>query len=116
MTRKGLTGGPGLDEWIRDLVDSGIGIDLRPGPAGSLDITPAPLPRLPRAIAAAVASSTLRERTARRIARTVDLTAEGRTAREIGVLIASEEGEAGPFSPKTVKDWRARARGLKPSG
>jgi hypothetical protein len=49
MTRKGLTGGPGLDEWIRDLVDSGIGIDLRPGPAGSLEITPAPLPPLPRA-------------------------------------------------------------------
>lgn len=72
----------------------------------------ASIPRT-RADAAAVASETLRERTARRVQRTVELTDEGKSAREIGRIIATEEGSA-EFPVSTVRGWRSRGKGSKP--
>jgi hypothetical protein len=66
--------------------------------------------RRPRWKAAADASERLRERTARRVRRTAELTDEGRTATQIGRIIASEEGEEEPHPETTVKGWRRRAR------
>lgn len=70
----------------------------------------------PRAATAAYASAVLRERTARRLRRVAQLTTDGKTARQIGEIIASEENSPAAFPDTTVKAWRTRARseGLLP--
>lgn len=71
--------------------------------------------RMTKAEAAAKASHGLHARTMRRAARAAELQAAGRTRREIGELIAQEEGQPTAFPVSTVRDWiRSASRG-KPS-
>jgi hypothetical protein len=69
---------------------------------------------LGRKQASEVGSVSLEARTARRVKRTAELTAEGLAARRIGEQIASEEGEREPFPISTVRTWRRLARRGKP--
>lgn len=68
---------------------------------------------LSRASASTVATDALEERTARRVRRTAELTAEGRTARQIGAIIASEEGASADFPVPTVRTWRGLAKRMR---
>jgi hypothetical protein len=95
-------------ELVAELVASG----LAPPTMGTVGATWSRQPRT-RAAAAAFATGHLRQRTERRIRRTAELTAQGLTAREIGRIIATEEGEE-PFAISTVKGWRGRGRGSQP--
>jgi hypothetical protein len=78
-----------------------------------LEFTPSPR-KLTRTQAAARGTESLVDRTARRVQRTAELTADGKTNREIGDIIATEEGSAEGFAISTVKGWRRRGRGTQP--
>ena len=87
------------------------------GPSGRdnlIIIEPLPPRRRSRADAAAYATERLEDRTTRRIQRTVELTDDGYSAREIGQIIATEEGSDESFAIGTVKGWRRRGRGTQP--
>ena len=82
----------------------------RKDPDGSIVLESQPFKPWPRSVRAAYATMKLRERTERRIRRTAELTAGGKSAREIGQIIASEEGSDDGFPVTTVRGWRRRAR------
>ena len=72
-------------------------------------------PAMTKAEAAKRATGVLRNRTLRRAERAAGLRAEGKTRRQIGEVIAREEGQPAPFPVATVRDWLRVANRAKPT-
>jgi hypothetical protein len=106
-----MSGRRAEDMTLEELLRAIPGAQARRLPDGSIVVDEAPREPWPQPVAAAFATHRLKEQAAARVRRTHELTDEGRSAREIGRIIASEEGRADrPYDGRVVRSWRAKPR------